>query len=81
MGAGMLAVGDTAPDIDADTSSGTRFRLSWGPGEPHSLCTVLFFYPKAFTSGCTLETRLFKRGVDGERFKMTTSESIREMES
>ncbi len=51
----MLAVGDVAPEIDAHTTRGARFVLSSQPG----LCTVVYFFPKAFTPGCTRETRAF----------------------
>ena len=53
----MLPLGTVAPDIDAETSLGTRFRLSDGQNR---LCTVLYFFPKAFTPGCTKETALFR---------------------
>ncbi len=52
----MLKVGDTAPEIDAVTSTGERFVLSKQEG----LCTVIYFFPKAFTPGCTVETKLFR---------------------
>ncbi len=53
---GMLAVGSVAPDIDADSSEG-RFCLS---ARPPGLCTVVYFFPKAFTPGCTRETMTFR---------------------
>jgi len=52
----MLRVGDAAPAIDAVTSLGTRFVLSQQEG----LCTVVYFFPKAFTPGCTKETKHFR---------------------
>lgn len=52
----MLRVGDAAPAIDAATSLGTRFVLA----EQEGLCTVLYFFPKAFTPGCTKETKHFR---------------------
>jgi peroxiredoxin Q/BCP len=52
----MLRVGDIAPPIDTTTSLGTRFVLSQQQG----LCTVLYFFPKAFTPGCTRETKHFR---------------------
>ncbi|MFO0761512.1 MAG: peroxiredoxin [Byssovorax sp.] len=52
----MLKVGDTAPEIDAETSKGTRFVLS----KQRGLCTILYFFPKAFTPGCTAETKRFR---------------------
>ena len=51
----MLKVGDTAPPIDAVGSDGKRFVLYEQPG----LCTVIYFFPKAFTPGCTAETKRF----------------------
>lgn len=53
----MLAVQAEAPEIDAETSQGIRFRLS---EQRARLCTVLYFFPKAFTPGCTKETKLFR---------------------
>ncbi|AKT38440.1 protein kinase domain-containing protein [Chondromyces crocatus] len=52
----MLQVGERAPDIDALASDGQRFVLSAQGG----LCTVVFFYPKAFTPNCNAETTLFR---------------------
>lgn len=52
----MLNVGDTAPEIDAVGSDGKRFILSQQDG----LCTVIYFFPKAFTPGCTGETKRFR---------------------
>ena len=53
----MLKAGDLAPEIDAVTSAGARFRLS---DQSQKLCTIVFFFPKAFTPGCTIETRRFR---------------------
>lgn len=55
----MLKVGDVAPPIDAVGSDGKRFVLY----EQEGLCTVVYFFPKAFTPGCTVETKTF-----GENF-------------
>ena len=52
----MLKVGDVAPAIDAVTSTGTRFILA----EQSALCTIVYFFPKAFTPGCTVETKTFR---------------------
>lgn len=52
----MLKVGDPAPEIDATGSDGARFVLSAQKG----LCTVVYFFPKAFTPGCTAETKRFR---------------------
>lgn len=51
----MSRVGEVAPQIDAMTSQGTRFVLS----EQDGLCTIVYFFPKAFTHHCTRETRYF----------------------
>lgn len=51
-----LSPGQRAPEIDAVGSDGERFILSQQQG----LCTVVYFFPKAFTPGCTAETKLFR---------------------
>ena len=53
----MLQPGEIAPEIDALASDGRRFRLSEQVGK---LCTVVYFFPKAFTPGCTRETARFR---------------------
>jgi thioredoxin-dependent peroxiredoxin len=53
----MLRVGDAAPPIDAMGSDGQRFVLY----EQAGLCTVIYFFPKAFTPGCTAETKEFRK--------------------
>ncbi|HTT44970.1 MAG TPA: peroxiredoxin [Thermoplasmata archaeon] len=52
----MVAVGDIAPDFVAPNQDGTPFRLSSLKGSP----TVLYFYPKADTPGCTIEAKGFR---------------------
>ena len=52
----MIAVGDTAPDFVAPNQDGTPFRLSSLRGSP----VVLYFYPKADTPGCTIESKGFR---------------------
>ena len=58
----MLSTGDTAPDFTLQDQSGSDVRLSEllanGP-------VVLFFYPKAMTTGCTKESCHF-RDLAGE---------------
>jgi len=51
-----LKVGDRAPEIDAEAADGKRFVLSKQGG----LCTVVYFFPKAFTPHCTGEARVFR---------------------
>jgi thioredoxin-dependent peroxiredoxin len=52
----MIAVGETAPDFTAPNQDGTPFRLSSLRGSP----VVLYFYPKADTPGCTIESKGFR---------------------
>ena len=47
----MLEVGSHAPDFTVTLGSGERFTLS----EQRGRNVVLFFYPRAFTHGCTVE--------------------------
>ncbi len=52
----MIAVGEMAPDFEAPNQDGTPFRLSSLKGAP----VVLYFYPKADTPGCTIESKGFR---------------------
>lgn len=52
----MIQVGDTAPDFTATDCQGRSVSLSSLRGRR----VVLFFFPKAFTPGCTIETRAFR---------------------
>ncbi|MBZ4421995.1 peroxiredoxin [Myxococcus sp. RHSTA-1-4] len=52
----MPAVGDPAPDFTATDCRGAPLRLSSLRGRR----VVLFFFPKAFTIGCTIENRAFR---------------------
>jgi peroxiredoxin Q/BCP len=56
----MLKSGDLAPDFTAQASDGRTIQLSQLRGRP----VVLYFYPKAFTLGCTLETTGFRDSYD-----------------
>lgn len=51
----MLKVGDPIPEFSAPASTGGSIGNAELAGKPF----VLFFYPKSFTSGCTIETRHF----------------------
>jgi len=53
----MVAVGDAAPDFEAPDQDGAPFRLSSLRGSP----VVLYFYPKADTPGCTIESKGFQQ--------------------
>jgi len=52
----MVAVGEPAPEFDAPDQDGKSFRLSSTKGSP----VVLYFYPKADTPGCTIESKGFQ---------------------
>jgi peroxiredoxin Q/BCP len=52
----MIQVGDPAPDFTATDCQGRPVSLSSLRGRR----VVLFFFPKAFTIGCTLEVRAFR---------------------
>jgi peroxiredoxin Q/BCP len=52
----MLKVGDTAPEFTAKTTHGDTVSLRGLRGRP----VVIYFFPKAFTMGCTIETRQFR---------------------
>jgi thioredoxin-dependent peroxiredoxin len=52
----MVDVGDLAPDFEALIQDGSPFKLSTLRGNP----VVLYFYPKADTPGCTIESKGFR---------------------
>ncbi|NJL46137.1 MAG: peroxiredoxin [Leptolyngbyaceae cyanobacterium SM2_3_12] len=60
MGGPQIPIGDPAPDFTLPTNSGdgdvslSDFRNQW---------VVLYFYPRDFTSGCTLEAQRFQRDI------------------
>jgi peroxiredoxin Q/BCP len=51
----MIGVGEAAPDFTAAQQDGTPFQLSSLRGKP----VVVFFFPRANSLGCTIETRAF----------------------
>lgn len=53
------AVGSAAPDFTLTTQEGTPASLSDYRGK----WVVLYFYPKDFTRGCTIEARNFQRDL------------------
>jgi peroxiredoxin len=54
-----LSVGAPAPDFTADAALGGKvFKFSLAEARSRGP-VVLYFYPKAFTSGCTIEARAF----------------------
>ncbi|ELZ04922.1 alkyl hydroperoxide reductase/ thiol specific antioxidant/ Mal allergen [Natrialba chahannaoensis JCM 10990] len=54
----MLDSGDTAPEVSAINQDGKRVTLEF------SRPTVLYFYPKDESPGCTIETRQFNEALD-----------------
>jgi thioredoxin-dependent peroxiredoxin len=56
----MIHIGDVAPDFTAAASDGHRFAL----GEHRGRVVVVYFFPKAFTPGCTAETKTFRDNYD-----------------
>jgi thioredoxin-dependent peroxiredoxin len=53
------AAGTPAPDFSLTTSDGSQVSLKVYRGK----WVVLYFYPKDFTSGCTMEARNFQRDL------------------
>jgi peroxiredoxin Q/BCP len=53
------AVGSVAPDFSLTTGDGSQVSLKDYKGK----WVVLYFYPKDFTSGCTLEAKNFQRDL------------------
>lgn len=58
--ASALGPGDTAPLFTAKTHTGETFELAARRGQ----WTVLFFYPRAGTPGCTKQVCAFRDSVD-----------------
>jgi thioredoxin-dependent peroxiredoxin len=54
------AAGAAAPDFSLATSDGSQISLKNYKGK----WVVLYFYPKDFTSGCTIEAKNFQRDLD-----------------
>ena len=55
-----ISIGDMAPDFQSVTTEGASFTLADLKGSP----TVLYFYPKDNTSGCTLEAKSLRDGKE-----------------
>jgi peroxiredoxin Q/BCP len=54
------AVGNQAPAFSLPSQEGTQVSLDQFKGK----WVVLYFYPKDFTSGCTIEAHNFQRDID-----------------
>lgn len=52
----MLKSGEIAPQFSGEATSGKKIQLSDFIGKK----VVIYFFPKAFTQGCTLETQQFR---------------------
>lgn len=53
------AVGSMAPEVALTSNEGSQVKLK----DFHGHWVVLYFYPKDFTSGCTLEAHNFQRDL------------------
>jgi len=58
-GADQPAAGDKAPAFSLPSQEGAKVSLADNPGK----WVVLYFYPKDFTSGCTVEAHNFQRDL------------------
>ena len=58
-----LNIGDTAPDFILPSTKGTNFNLAEEIGNG----LILYFYPKDFTRGCTVEACSFRDDFDSFR--------------
>jgi len=57
-----LKVGDPAPQVTATTEAGTQ--LAFSDAYSKSPYTLVFFYPKAFTGGCTAQSCALRDGYE-----------------
>jgi peroxiredoxin Q/BCP len=55
-----INIGDQIPQFTSTTTQGTEFTLQDLQGSP----TILYFYPKDNTSGCTLEAKSLRDGKE-----------------
>ena len=61
----LPAVGTKAPAVSLPNQEGATVTLDQSAGK----WVVLYFYPKDFTSGCTLEAKNFQRDLDKYKSK------------
>jgi peroxiredoxin Q/BCP len=57
----MLPINSVAPDFETRLSNGEHFKLS---DFRNRFNIILYFYPKDFTSGCTIEAKTFRDHFD-----------------
>ena len=55
-----INIGEQIPQFSSTTTEGATFTLDNLKGSP----TILYFYPKDITSGCTLEAKSLRDGKD-----------------
>lgn len=55
-----IKIGDRLPEFQSTTTEGVTFTLNDIVGSP----TILYFYPKDNTSGCTLEAKSLRDGKE-----------------
>jgi peroxiredoxin Q/BCP len=60
--AAPLKVGDPAPQVTATTETGAS--LAFADAYSQSPYTLVFFYPKAFTGGCTAQSCSLRDGYE-----------------
>ncbi|AOK30157.1 peroxiredoxin [Burkholderia singularis] len=60
----VLKIGDTAPDFSTQASLGGKTYTYSLASELKQGPVVLYFYPAAFTKGCTIEAHAFADAVD-----------------
>lgn len=58
-----LKVGDPAPQVTATTETGAE--LAFSDAYSKTPYTLVFFYPKAFTGGCTAQSCALRDGYEG----------------
>ena len=75
----MPEVGDEAPGFTLVSNEGTEVSLSDYAGQ----WVVLYFYPKDFTNGCTIQARRFQEDMDAftERNAVILGVSVDDAES
>jgi len=66
----MLTVGDEVPDFSLKNAGGTIVKKSDLKGKKY----IVYFYPKDFTPGCTIEAEEFSR--DYKKFKSAGIEIV-----
>jgi len=66
----MISEGDLVPKFELDNADGNKIKSTDLKGQKH----VIYFYPKDFTPGCTIEADEFSR--DYKKFKKAGIEIV-----